>query len=531
MTRGELAIALRGRVPAARRTSYIMGVYDLAGRRHAPPALDVEAVLFRATASTWPTCGWAAEEFGRLAVEAVPGDHLSIVRNAGGFPARRCRAGPPAARAPRAILRGVTRSPAAMLPSSPPATPAPPSSPPLARAAQALGAPALLPGKQAAGAAAVTAGGREALEVLRLAAVGLLVAYHAVLLAPEAPGLLHRGLVRLGGIGSIGTDLLLALAGFLAGGSRARAPGALAWLGRRAARTLPALFAFLAVYLYLVPPLLALAGASPEALQGFAQARRQQGYLWTLSTNLLMVAGGRPGAALEPLLTLGLGAQLTLLAALVLGRRDGRVAVGGLALVAGLGFALRLAWLGADPWLPYSVPFTRCEGFAGGAVVAALLGHPRWRAAILHWRFRLLGAAAAALAVMAALTHGLSVHSGLTVLAGYPVVGVFSAAVALTLSQARAGGAWSARLAAAAGMAYGVYLVKLPAVYLAQGALERLGLGAGTMGLLLLLGLGLLASALLGLTLHAALEQPLRAALRRATGPAPSRGPSPGPST
>ena len=361
--------------------------------------------------------------------------------------------------------------------------------------------------------------------------MGLLVAYHAVLLAPDAPGLVWRALVRAGGMGWIGTDLLLALAGFLAVGSRARARSGLDWLGRRALRVLPALFAFLIVYLYLLPPLLALAGASPEVLQSFAQARRQQGWLWTLTVNLLMAAGGRPGAALEPLLTLGVGAQLTLLAALLLARRRRRVTVAGLALVAGVGFVLRLAWLGADPWLPYSVPFTRCEGFLGGVAAASLLGHPGWREMLLRWRVHLLGATTVALAAVAALTHGLSVHAGLTVLAGYPVVGAFSAALVLVLSQARPGGAWLGRLAAAGGLAYASYLVKLPAVFLARWALERVGLAAGTGGLLLLASLGVLVSALLGWALHAGLERPLRSALQRVRGPSPAPAAPPGPAT
>ena len=90
VARGQLALALRGRVPAARRTAYIMGVYDLAGRRHAPPALDVDALIFRASESgwpsgSWPTCGWDAGDFRRLEVRTVPGDHLSIVREEGSF--------------------------------------------------------------------------------------------------------------------------------------------------------------------------------------------------------------------------------------------------------------------------------------------------------------------------------------------------------------------------------------------------------------------------------------------------------------
>ena len=84
---------------------------------------------------------------------------------------------------------------------------------------------------------AVTGAGRRALEVLRLAAIGALVLYHACLLQPEgAAGPAQRLVSRFGSAGWIGTALLLALSGFLAVGARARAGGAASFLLRRAAQ-------------------------------------------------------------------------------------------------------------------------------------------------------------------------------------------------------------------------------------------------------------------------------------------------------
>ncbi len=362
----------------------------------------------------------------------------------------------------------------------------------------------------------VTDAGRQALEVLRVVAVALLVVYHVALLAPATPaGVLFKTLVRLGGMGWVGTDLLLALSGFLAVGSRERSTGALAWLGRRAMRVMPLFAVFLLVYLYLVPPLIAAVGGRAEALQGFEIARRTQGYLWLMAANLLMVMGRRPGAALEPLLTLGVGVQLTLIAALLLSRTRPWVTVAGLALLECAGFALRAAWLEGDAWRSYSCPLTRCDAFASGMAIAWLLSHPRWAEPLRQARWRVMAIAGGGLAAAVVLTRGLPVHSKATMLVGYPTVGAFCGSLVLLLSQVERPRAWLQRLAVAGSAAYAVYLVKLPAVFMIRHALESWGSSAGLGGLLELAALGLFASGLIGGVFHLAVERPLARATSR----------------
>jgi peptidoglycan/LPS O-acetylase OafA/YrhL len=361
----------------------------------------------------------------------------------------------------------------------------------------------------------VTDPGRGALEALRAVAVALLIAYHVCLLVPSGGGVAYRVLCRLGVMGWVGTDLLLALAGFLAVGSRARANSAPAWLGRRAKRVLPSFAAFLLLYLYLVPLVIARLGAPADALGSFAIARRSQAYLWSLSTNLLMVAGRWPGAALEPLLTLAIGAQLTLLAALVLSRPRPRVALTGLVLLECVGFALRAAWLGGDPWRSYCFPLTRCDAFASGMAAACLLSHPRWGDPLRRGRGLVLGAASALLFAAVTLTRGLPVASRATILVGYPAVGLFSGAVVLALSQAQRLGKWPRRAAVAGGAAYAVYLVKLPTIYAVRHLLRSWTAASGLSYLMLLLALGTLASALIGGLFYLAVERPLRRVVSR----------------
>ncbi len=88
VARAELALMRgAGKVPIADRSSYVVGMYELAVRRHAPPFLDVDTLLVRAADSDLGVAsnGWHASEFRGLEVEVVTGDHLSIIRDREAF--------------------------------------------------------------------------------------------------------------------------------------------------------------------------------------------------------------------------------------------------------------------------------------------------------------------------------------------------------------------------------------------------------------------------------------------------------------
>ncbi len=359
----------------------------------------------------------------------------------------------------------------------------------------------------------VTPAGRARLEALRVLAIAMLVAYHAACVwVPHDPSLLARLLLRAAGMGWIGTDLALGLSGFLAFESRARAGSAGRWLVHRALRVLPAYWTFLLSYLYGLPALLAAAGVVPTALsayRGLNHARQQLPYIGALTTNWLFAAGGRPGAALEPLLTLALGVQLTLLAACVIRERTGQTwaLAGGLWF---LGILLHVLWLHADPWRSYSLPFTRCDSFLAGLSLAAALREPRVAAQLLRWRGRLLALGSFALAAAALLTHGLVVESPTTVLLGYPAIGLFTGALVLVLAQQREASSLSSRVALLGPHTYGAYLWKLPLLWLITDGLRANGLLHGTGGVLLLITASLLASFWAGSLWYLAIERPLQ---------------------
>ncbi len=77
------ALKTIGRVPVEMRTAYTLATYDLAIRDYQPPTVECDALLFRATENyaEFPDNGWSRGIKGDLDVIAVPGDHLSVVRD------------------------------------------------------------------------------------------------------------------------------------------------------------------------------------------------------------------------------------------------------------------------------------------------------------------------------------------------------------------------------------------------------------------------------------------------------------------
>jgi peptidoglycan/LPS O-acetylase OafA/YrhL len=374
--------------------------------------------------------------------------------------------------------------------------------------------------------------GGDALETLRAVAMLLLIGYHASLVHPAAGGSAAEALLtRVGVMGWIGTDLLLALAGFLAIRSRALAGGGVPWLGRRAARVLPSFAVFLIAYLYVLPAILFAVGGHEDALRGLAVARGHQAWLWGMATNIQVALGGRPGGALEPLLTLAIGAQLTVLLAFILSSKRAWAVPAGLAFLEVTALILRVVWIHADVWRTYSLPLTRCDAFVAGAGGAWLLTFPGWDERLRRHRRALAWAAGLGLGVVVLATGGLAIHSPATSLLGYPGVGLFSGVVVAILSQINSPGRWLRLGASAGGAAYAVYLVKLPVIFWIQHRLDAFPSLTGWRSLVVLVVLGALASGIVGGAFYLLVERPavrgVFAWLRLRAPGRPSAGPSP----
>jgi peptidoglycan/LPS O-acetylase OafA/YrhL len=262
---------------------------------------------------------------------------------------------------------------------------------------------------------------------------------------------------------------------------------------------------FLLGYLYLLPYLLTASGVNPTSLPNFgdlSHARAVQWTMWSFTSNFLMVAGERMGAALEPLLTLGLGAQLTILIAFLL-PLPRRVYLG-TGVVVFLGFVLRLYWVKSDAYVPYSFPLTRGDGFFLGATFALLLRWEAARARLLALRGRLLLVSTILLVALGVATKGLQLTSPAMKILGYPAVSLWSATLVLWLSQiSRCPSAL--RLLSLLGQgAYCAYLVKLPVCYLVSVFLLRVRMP----GIPLFALSSLCATALLGMAGHFLFERP-----------------------
>jgi peptidoglycan/LPS O-acetylase OafA/YrhL len=355
----------------------------------------------------------------------------------------------------------------------------------------------------------VTESGRIGLDLLRVLAIVLLVLYHVACLTETRPsGLLSKVTFHLGQMGFIGTDLLLALSGFLAVGGRARAKSAGRWLLWRWWRVFPVLAAFLLLYLYGVPYLLNALGLRVETLPNYADlegARSRQWTMWTMTSNFLMVTGRRMGAALEPLLTLAVGAQLTVIVACLL--PSPRRLLMGIGIIAILGIFLRAVWFHADPYVPYSFPLTRADGFLVGAGFSVLLRSEQRREWLLAIRHRLLLTTTVLLLGLLVSGKGLSITSSWMKLLGYPVVSLWSASVVLVLSQISTCPFFLRRISGAGRGAFVAYLVKLPVTFLVLFVLNRGGGGRSPSFLLFAL-LSILASGLLGWLGYLAFERP-----------------------
>lgn len=287
----------------------------------------------------------------------------------------------------------------------------------------------------------VSPNGRTGLQLLRVVAIVMLVGYHAALIAPDVSvSALEHMIRRVSAVGWVGTDLFLAIAGFLMVDSWRRTGNPSRWLVRRALRVLPAYWLFLFLYLHVIPWAMASFGGELQSLSNygaFDKAIQNQPYLFTLTTNLLFAKGIWIGAALEPLLTIAIGAQLTLLATLLMPLRRGVAFLGAVATLECVGIALRIIWRSEPTWRCYSFPLTRCDAFLFGAVAAWALDHPRLRARVQAAAPSLLrlGIGVGFFAVLA--TRGLDVGAQASVQFGYPLIGIGSASAVLGVSQAK----------------------------------------------------------------------------------------------
>ena len=318
-----------------------------------------------------------------------------------------------------------------------------------------------------------------ALDGVRGLAILLVLVGHLIALPPV--GLTAKLLGELARIGWIGVDLFFVLSGFLITGilvdSRDDRGYFRSFYIRRALRIFPLYYVFLlgifALALHLAPH-----SRNAKALLS------HEWWYWTYTVNALIARNG--SWAVAPFNTFHLWSLAVeeqfylvwpLLVWVVPRRRLGAVCAG--AMVVSFAARLFLHLHGAAPVALYALTITHLDPIAIGALVAIAVRAPDGLARLRRWAPVVGAASAGALIAIIVTAHGVSPSDTVPMqLVGYPVVGLFCAALLITALAAPAG--WVDRLVGRGWTlaplryigrrSYAIYLLHFPLLYAAENA-------------------------------------------------------------
>lgn len=237
-----------------------------------------------------------------------------------------------------------------------------------------------------------------ALDGLRGIAILLVVLFHNTQMRPQTP--FDEVYVALARLGWSGVDLFFVLSGFLITGLLADSKGGPHYFrnfySRRALRILPLYLVFVFFTLHVSPrlwPDTDLAAMSRNAMAG-----RSEAWYWLLLPNLLFARDGNFGHPnLAVTWSLGIEEQFYLVWPLLVALADRRRLMWTCTALVVIAPVIRTALVldGADPVVPYVLPFCRMDALAAGAWVALALRSPAGVAPLRQWAHPVLAAAAA----------------------------------------------------------------------------------------------------------------------------------------
>lgn len=314
-------------------------------------------------------------------------------------------------------------------------------------------------------------------------------------------------------MGWIGTDIFLALAGFLCVAPLREAGGGLLpfakHVGHRFARVALPYYAFIALYLHtdsLFTDLIA-GGHNSHIADGFEFS------LWTFTCNALLARGHWSDVALEGLFALSLGVQVFLFIGCMLSflRRDQHVLIGLLALLL-LSNGLRILGTHSTDWSVYFGTLTRLDAFVAGAALALAYRNTRWRTKLVSHAHYILALSALILVAVIGFTRGLQIFSPVTQGWGHPAIAFFAVSLVLYSTRHPTVLPPLRGLARLGKLAFPTYLVKLPSLYVITRVVVDAGWAHGWQGLLFAIGAGLLGCFILGGVFWAGVERPLQLA-------------------
>jgi len=305
------------------------------------------------------------------------------------------------------------------------------------------------------------------IELLRTAGIFVLVLYHigslGSFLSPVG-----KLFFFISGMGWVGTDLFLAIAGYLFYNSFSRhhKNNLLSYGKNRIFRIIPSYYIFLAFYFSLGIPLENALGNHFSIPEGYWI------YFITFTANIPMALGQWSGVALEGLFGISLLAQLFFLFSLLFSimKKDSQrlkliIILEVLVILSRFHPALR-----NREWFSYFFTLTRMDGFLLGILLALLKEKNKGRSFLNRNKYILFALSFSLLIIVAPMTGWLQTTHPFTSCFVFPILGLFFASL-LNLILAIPASSWSFY---AGDFVYSLYLVKLPLIYLIKGYIENI---------------------------------------------------------
>lgn len=312
-------------------------------------------------------------------------------------------------------------------------------------------------------------------ELIKITAIAMLIFYHVSLVIPFKPDSLFLQMIQYTGrMGWIGSDILLALAGFLFYQTRYNNfinDKYSSYILKTIIRVIIPYYAFLIIYLHTGSWFFDFIG------QGWALKEGFEIPLFSFTVNLQLAIKGHSGVALEGMFSLAIGAQLIALSLIIFRFiKNEKLIIILLIVLESIAIILRLAYNASNQWQTYFATITRLDAFVTGLLFAIIKNKYAEIFLIKNLSKKLLLISSLLLLIIAIFTKGLSMWVELTTKISYPFIAFLSASLALYASDRNIQSRYNEFIWHCGKATYFSYLIKLPAVYFIVVTLTRFGI-------------------------------------------------------
>lgn len=317
-------------------------------------------------------------------------------------------------------------------------------------------------------------GSNTAIELLRLVAITLLITYHISLIGTEGsyPSYFNA-ILSITKMGWVGTDLFLAIAGFFCVQSifkyKRNYLGYFDYLKNRAIRIVPSYYLFLIIYLIFGIELINSLGNSFDLNDGFLIS------LITFTSNISFSNGVWSGVALEGMFSIALLVQLIVFFGfLLLYITNVKFLLIIFLCFELLAITLRIQFGVDDFWRSYFFTLTRIDAFLMGLTLGVVFTCQKIKGRLLSNAVIIFCFALILLILTVYLTQGLYFKNPIMLHLAYPVIAIFAGSLINLSYRYEINTLWLKKLSKLGKIAYPIYLLKLPVIYLVYSALSLL---------------------------------------------------------